>query len=176
MEVSRKLLIYGAVAFVGLLMQVVIFTSPGWTHVHIPVRERHMKQLMPPCKDGVPDVGIAGEDSISLKEPCRIMIDEGGILEEKSDSSEKKGDDNDSAEKHGFSSSEEVHDGHHHHEPHVCISLGLWYLVTCSHVPKNDDKEHHCQVSSYDQIYAVANAFPTEISSLSGMVKNIGST
>lgn len=131
MEVSRQLLVIGVLATLGLLMKTIVFTTPGWAGVHIPVKKQQpMDMVMPalprqPCDDG----SRSGEmlDGENPLPPCDMIQDEPMLEAEKADmmtEMHRKG---------------KRHHRHHHHcGPGVHMSLGLWYAVTCTKVNRKE--------------------------------------
>ncbi|XP_033742819.1 uncharacterized protein LOC117329170 [Pecten maximus] len=196
MEVSRQLLVIGVLASLGLLMKIIVFTSPGWAGVHIPVKKAQPvfidDMVMPPCDDGsiseIPE--DARTDQMRRLPPCNMVKP---------------------APSRRVAMHEEHRRGKHHCGPGVHMSLGLWYTVTCTRVSKqdgkssppptpemiidrkkrsnhdsseeidDDDDDHddhdkmrkNCHVTSYKHADDVANDLPAETRPLAEIVKNI---
>ncbi|OWF35153.1 uncharacterized protein LOC110443286 [Mizuhopecten yessoensis] len=198
MEVSRQLLVIGLIATVGLLMKIIVFTSPGWAGVHVPVKKENPMfmddMVMPPCDDGsnseIPE-GAPTDQKRPPLPPCDKVMPEkkGGMMPMPFEHRKKD---------------------KHHCGPGIHMSLGLWYTVTCtqvSHTKKpaaptptpewiidrkkrshhdsseerdddddddDDDKmKKECHVTSYKHADEVANNLPAETRSLGNLVRNI---
>lgn len=192
MEMSRKLIVIGVLAVLGLLLKIVVFTSPGWTGVHVPVR-KHMNMeddIVTPqlCDDGFRTNPVP--EGAPRLPPCSEMVmDKDKRMSMMTD---------------------------HHRKrdcgPGIHMSLGLWYAVTCTTLGKDknghgdsknpdmeerrkrshhghreepdrdghddddhDKREKECHIMSYKHADEVADNLPTDVQSLAIVVKNIAS-
>ncbi|XP_060084344.1 uncharacterized protein LOC132563620 [Ylistrum balloti] len=195
MEVSRQLLVIGLLASLGLLMKIVVYTSPGWAGVHIPLKKAPEfigdDMIMPPCDDGSMNAAVpedAQTDSMRPRlPPCDFV----------------------KAERKGMMMPVEHRRHKHHCGPGIHMSLGLWYTVTCSKVGSENEKDgptpmpgkmmidrkkrsHHdsseevddgdydhkdmrkeCHVKSYKHTDEVVQSLPSEMTSLGEIVQNV---